>query len=231
MTTNTQNINGKNLLLKNNSNFTNNIFSSSSMTSNLSIVLPPTLGNSNTFLQTNGSGITSWAVGYSTNSGPTGATGQFGANGVTGSTGATGPTGVSPMTNVHIYEATNATITSAAVNAKLPISQYEYSSPGITWSTDTATVLYNGVYSIYFYFRPTAGTVGAYGVSINGASPQAYHRVGVLHANGGIDGGLEIIVSLSANDTISVLNLDTIKTYAAFSTGLSCFLNIVRITR
>ena len=230
MATTTQFIRGTNLLLKNTSNFTTNVYSSSSMASNLQITLPSNLGNADTFLQTNGSGITSWSAAYSTNPGPTGPTGQPGANSPTGSTGPTGPTGVSAMTNVYLYEATNATISSVPIGNNIPITQFQVPTSGITWSTDTATVLYSGVYSIYFFFRATAGNVGTYGISINGAAPLSQHRIGVNPSTGGIDGSQEVIIQLNVNDTISVQNLDSVKTYSAYSTGLSCLLNIIRIT-
>jgi hypothetical protein len=62
-TTATQLIRATNLILRNATNFTTNLSSSSSMASNLQIVLPPTAGASGNFLQTNGAGVTSWSGG------------------------------------------------------------------------------------------------------------------------------------------------------------------------
>ena len=91
----TEKVNAKSLFLRNNTNFTTNISSSSSMTSNLQMILPQDFGNPNNYLQTDGFGTMFWGGGVTGSTGSTGQgiPGNTGSTGITGNTGTTGPTG------------------------------------------------------------------------------------------------------------------------------------------
>jgi hypothetical protein len=218
-TTSTNLINGTNVYLRNNSNFTTNISSSSSMSSNILITLPGVSGSSNSFLQTDGSGVTSWvtlpgstgptgntgATGSTGSTGATGATGTTGSTGLTGNTGSTGSTGIAgfSLENSYLYAAANTSTSTISIGGKIPLTQFSPTGLQITWSVDTATVLTGGIYQITFFAIASGGT--AVGISINGVSPQLYHRAG--YNSSANTYSMSIIIQLSVNDTISLINI------------------------
>jgi hypothetical protein len=214
-----------NLILRNNSNFETSITSSSSMSSNLQIVLPPNSGTTGNFFRNDGTGVTSWAD-LPSQTGSTGSTGATGL-GITGPTGPTGLLGTDPVQNFYLYAANVLTTASIAVNGLIPLTQYAPTGSGITWSTNTATVTQAGTYKIIYYGFPLGSTT--IGISINGAAPQASHKMGFSsdkdhHANC-------FTVRLNANDTVSIMNIDTARVFYSYNGNLSvsAYLTMYRI--
>jgi hypothetical protein len=214
-----------NLILTNNSNFKTTVTASSNMSSNLQIVLPPNAGSANNFLRNDGTGTMSWAN-LNSQTGPTGSTGPTGL-GITGTTGPTGILGGDPVKNFYLYAASILTINSVPVNGLLTLVQVAPVGTGITWITNTATVTQAGTYKIIYFGFPTTSTT--IGISINGAAPQASHKMGFVgetdhHANC-------FIVRLNANDTVSIMNIGSTATFYSYNNGLavSAYLTMYRI--
>ena len=214
-----------NVILTNNSNFFTTITSSPSMSTNLQVILPPNSGASNTFLNNDGSGTTSWSS-LPSQTGATGVTGSTGL-GTTGSTGPTGILGADPAKNFFIYAANVATTASIPTNGLIPLTQYAPTGSGILWSTDTATVTQNGTYKIIYFAYPLSATT--IGISINGAAPQALNSMGLStnleqHSNC-------LIVRLNANDTVAIMNVGPATSFYSYENTLtvSVYLTMYRI--
>ena len=146
----------------------------------------------------------SGSSGATGNTGTSGATGVSGATGGTGSTGATGATGRSQLAGYAWYYATgaqNAIGSNATINLTTldPISttDYDLKSGGVKIGN-------TGIYLIsYRVLLSTNSTVGLYdnGIYI----PNSAYSNGI---NGAINFA-QVIVSLNADDIITIRNLNT----------------------
>jgi hypothetical protein len=174
----------------------------------------------------------SGATGASGASGATGASGASGAtgpSGASGARGATGPTGaMGPSFNAYLYVGVTGTgIGPVADNNSIPMTQYSPTSSGITWSTNTATIINAGIYHITFFGRSTNNT--ALGLSINGATPTSQYVLGMSETDDSTSA--TIIIQLASNSTVALNNVSGgNRTFAQQVTAsLAVYMTIMRI--
>jgi hypothetical protein len=232
-TTKTQFIRNNGIYLKN-TNFENNLKSSSSMVSNLSLSLPPNSGNTGEFLKTDGSGITSWSAAIVSGTGATGATGPTGIARSIGFPGPTGQFGPSSSPASYLYVA--ATATTAVISNPnpnphpIPMTQYSPTSSGITWNGTTATVVTAGIYMITFYASQPLKNITM--LRINGVDNPRY-GIGADEQNTSVYGQsycMTVIVSLNANDTFILCPNRFPREYPIIGTGIAASICAYKIT-
>jgi hypothetical protein len=227
-TVNTEYIRNNGMYLKNTS-YENNLLSSSSMSTNLTLTLPNNPGNTGEFLKTNGSGVTSWSAPPAVSG--TGSTGATGPTGPTRSVGWPGPTGqLGPGTSAASYLYVAATATTAVINqfSPVPMTQYSPTSSGITWNGTTATVVTAGIYIITFYASVPVKNITL--LRINGVDNPQY-RMGSDHVDStGQSYCMTVLVSLNVNDTFYITPTRFARNFPVIGSGIAASICAYKIT-
>ena len=166
--------------------------------------------------------------------GPRGATGQAGAQGPIGPTGPAGPPGTSvESTYGSKYSSASETINITANTSQIVPLASSAPMRGITGATANAlTIPATGVYKIDYYFQGSSNMQATVILEVleNGTpiSNTSIHKEIEANVDQSFNGSA--IVSLNANDLIS-LGLDSTETIEVSpADGINAYLNIVRLS-